>query len=67
MRQRIETNGFRDENTKLRTRLAIVETELFRKDKIIDDLFGNNDVTFLAKRLPESHLTSNLRRKVKEL
>ena len=41
MRQRMETNSLRDENTKLRTRLQMVETELMRKDKIIDDLLAS--------------------------
>jgi hypothetical protein len=41
MRQRMETNSLRDENTKLRTRLQMIETELMRKDKIIDDLLAS--------------------------
>lgn len=38
VRQRMETNNLKDENTKLRTRLQITESEINRKDKIIDEL-----------------------------
>ena len=38
MKQRMTTNNLKDENTRLRTKLQIVEVELQRKDKVIDDL-----------------------------
>lgn len=38
MKQRMTTNNLKDENTKLKTRLQMVEGELARKDKVIDDL-----------------------------
>ena len=38
MRQRIATNVFKDENTKLRTKLQMAEHELGKKDRLIDDL-----------------------------
>ena len=38
MKQRLQTNTLKDENTKLRTRIQMVETELSRKDKMIDEL-----------------------------
>ena len=38
MKQRMTTNNLKDENTRLRTKLQIVEGELQRKDKVIDDL-----------------------------
>ena len=38
MKQRMTTNLLKDENTKLRTRLQITESEINRKDKIIDEL-----------------------------
>lgn len=63
----METNSLRDENTKLRTRLQMIETELMRKDKIIDDLLASYDKPILGKRVPETHLTNNLKRKVREL
>jgi hypothetical protein len=50
MKQRMETNSLRDENTKCRTRLAMVEAELMRKDKIIDDLLACQEKPHLGKR-----------------
>jgi hypothetical protein len=38
MKSRLQTNTLKDENTKLRTRIQMVETELSRKDKMIDEL-----------------------------
>jgi len=38
MKQRLQTNTLKDENTKLRTRIQMAETELSRKDKMIDEL-----------------------------
>ena len=38
MKQRMTTNNLKDENTKLKTRLQMIEGELQRKDKVIDDL-----------------------------
>ena len=38
MKQRMTTNNLTGENTKLRTKLQIIEAELTRKDKVIDDL-----------------------------
>lgn len=38
MRQRMTTNLLKDENTKLKTRLFFIESELAKKDKLIDDL-----------------------------
>ena len=40
MKQRMTTNNLKDENTRLRTKLQIVEVELQRKDKVIDDLIA---------------------------
>lgn len=38
MAQRIEGNALRDDNTKLRTRIQIMEAELNRKDRTIDEM-----------------------------
>jgi hypothetical protein len=38
MRQRIATNVFKDENTRLKTKLQMAEHELGKKDRLIDDL-----------------------------
>ena len=68
MKQRIATNSLRDENTKIRTRLHMVENELTRKDRIIDDLIAQADSN--GKRVGgtklDSHLVNNLKRKVRD-
>ena len=38
MKSKIESNFLREENVRLKTRLAMVETELVRKDKFIDEI-----------------------------
>ena len=38
MKQRMTTNVLKDENTKLKTRLLFAESELSKKDRVIDDL-----------------------------
>lgn len=40
MKQRMTTNNLKDENTKLKTRNQMIEAELQRKDKVIDDLIA---------------------------
>lgn len=74
MKQRMTTNHFKDENTKLKTRLFFIETELGKKDKIIDDLMAQQDQFADGIRGPrggklnfEPHLVINLKRKVKEM
>jgi hypothetical protein len=68
MKQRIATNSLRDENTKIRTRLHMVENELTRKDRVIDDLIAQADSN--GKRVGgtklDSHLVNNLKRKVRD-
>ena len=38
MKQRVTTNILKEENVKLKTRVQILEGELQKKDKMIDDL-----------------------------
>jgi len=38
MRSRIATNQLQDENTKLKTRIQILENELNKKEKAIDEI-----------------------------
>ena len=38
MKQKISTNLLRDENTKLRTKIHILESELSKKEKFVDEL-----------------------------
>lgn len=78
MKQRMTTNNLKNENTKLRTRIHMVEAELQRKDRVIDDLvqqqeqnFGMPQGKFVSGRTGpmkgETHLVINLKRKIKEL
>lgn len=78
-------NFLKDENTKLRTKIHILESELGKKEKLVDDLLlqqdtssyqiaataGNNGPTKSnsqqAKLKIESHLATNLKRKIREL
>ena len=74
------TNNLKDENTRLRTKLQIVEVELQRKDKVIDDLIIQQEANyglpqsapkFQSNRLggalkTDTHLVINLKRKIKE-
>ena len=46
MKQRMTTNNLKDENTRLRTKLKIVEVELQRKDKVIDDLIISQEASY---------------------
>ena len=80
MKQRITTNYYKDENTKLKTRLLMIEAQLSKKDKMIDDLLvqqeQNNGYGGVAGKLAqhragqkktESHLIINLKRKVRDV
>ena len=40
MKQRLISNNFKDENVKLKTRLHFIESELGKKDKVIDELLA---------------------------
>lgn len=73
MKQRMATNSLRDENTRLRTRLHMVENEVTRKDKAIDDLMaqqesGSGARTYLQGRNSkvDSHLVVNLKRRIRQ-
>lgn len=72
MKQRITTNNLKEDNTKLRTKLHMLESELLKKDKVIDDLIlqqehigGKFGVRHAHK--PDSHLVINLKRKIKDM
>lgn len=38
LRQKMTANLLKDENTKLKTKVHILESELSRKEKLVDDL-----------------------------
>ena len=80
MKQRMTTNNLKDENTRMRTKLQIVEVELQRKDKVIDDLIQQQEASYgllqsgpkPSNRLSgalknDTHLVINLKRKIKDL
>lgn len=43
MKQKITANIFKDENIKLKTKVHILENELSKKEKLIDDLLMQQD------------------------
>ena len=81
MKQRIATNSLQQENLRLKTRLQIVEVELQKRDKYINDIMAHQDQNFglpvkyqqnQAARISgglktETHLILNLKRKIKEV
>jgi hypothetical protein len=78
MKQRMTTNLLKDENTKLKTRLFFVESELGKKDKVIDDLLVQQENNFglpkakltigkLGGIKAETHLVINLKRKIRDI
>ena len=46
MKQRMTTNNLKDENTRLKTRLQMIENTLQRKDKLIDDLIQAQEANY---------------------
>ena len=74
-------NLFKDENIKLRTKVHILEGELLKKERLIDDLLLQQDGATGFPGMPgsstnksqkgmkqlESHLTLNLKRKIKDI
>ena len=71
MKHKIATNFFKEENIKIKTRIHLLEAELIKKDKLIDELLLQQDSFTGAKPLNkmrlESHLTQNLKKKIKDL
>ena len=76
MKQRMTTNNLKDENTRLKTRLQMIENTLQRKDKLIDDLiqaqeanYGmpNNKRSVPSGKGEQTHLILNLKKKIRDL
>ena len=70
------TNNLKDENTRLKTRLQMIENTLQRKDKLIDDLiqaqeanYGmpNNKRSVPSGKGEQTHLILNLKKKIRDL
>lgn len=80
LRQKMTANLLKDENVKLKTKVHILESELLKKERLIDDLLmqqegaggyqgqmmGSQTTKNSGVKL-ESHLATNLKRKIKEL
>ena len=45
LRQKMAANLLKDENTKLRTKIHILESELSKKEKLVDDLLLQQDTS----------------------
>ncbi len=80
MKQKITANFLKDENVKLKTKCHILESELSKKEKLIDDLLQQQDsyqivgpmsqnmkAGGLSKMKLEGHLSMNLKRKIREM
>jgi protocatechuate 3,4-dioxygenase beta subunit len=69
------TNVYKEENTRLKTKLFFTENELAKKDKIIDDLVQQQEGAFGVKQKlamrnsgkNETHLVINLKRKIRDI
>ena len=46
MKQKLATNNLANENLRLKTRIYIIEGELLKKDKTIDDLMSQQEHSF---------------------
>ena len=71
---KIQMNNFKEENTRLRTRLRFLEKEQNEKEGIIEDLANNNEITTIGrlgsvynKKKTDSYLTTALKRQIKDL
>ena len=79
MKQKITANFFKEENIKLKTRVHILEGELTKKEKLVDDLImqqdsyqvgapGNQSTKAGASKMKlESHLSMNLKKKIRDM
>ena len=78
LRQKMISNLLKDENVKLKTKVHILESEITRKEKLVDDLLLQADTNAYGVNIAnvqqsgpklklESHLTPNLKKKIREL
>jgi hypothetical protein len=67
------SNSFKDENLKLKARLRMIEAEMQKKDKFIEEMIIKAESTpqhssnFSKQKKLESHLTVNLKKRFKEM
>ena len=73
MKQKVATNNLANENLRLKTRIHIIEGELLKKDKTIDDLMSQQEHSFgmpLQTKFGgrgQTHLVMNLKRKIRDV
>ena len=74
IKQKLAANYLKDENVKLKTRLHMLEVEMLKKEKIIGDIISKPEAVshgvngnFAQMKKFESHLTQNLKRRIKEM
>lgn len=48
LRLKMQTNTYKDENLKLKTRLKIVERELIQKEEMVSELFNQKDISTIG-------------------
>ena len=51
LKLKLQQNAMKDENVKLKTKIKMLENEIARKEKALEDMFSNN--------LPSFHKPSN--------
>ena len=73
LREKMVANMLKDENVKLKTKVHILESELLKKERLVDDLLLQQD-SYQAgaaksgqKIKLESHLAASLKKKIREL
>lgn len=66
LKQKLTANHLKDENLRLKTRIQMLEGELLKKDKLVGELIAKPEGKPKAKQV-ESHLTQNLKRRIKEM
>lgn len=74
LKLKIQSNSYKSENVKLKTQVKILEREVLSKEDMLQEMFNQKDISTIGslgkkinKRKFESHLTSNLKRQVREL
>jgi len=76
MKQKITANFFKEENVRLKTKVHILESEMAKKDRLVDELLQQQENFNLpttggafgkGKSKLDSHLNQNLKRKIKDL
>ncbi len=68
LKQKLTANHLKDENMRLKTRIQMLEGEMLKKDKLIGELISKPEGAPKPKvKQLESHLTQNLKRRIKEM